>query len=72
MEKAIDELKEPNVDQRDALAKLSEMQASVTEAVKALDVAEVDAQLQQLAAALEVSEATEAASKTLKCEAAKY
>lgn len=66
MEKALEELKEPNVDQRDALAKLSEMQASVAEAVKALDVAEVDAQLQQLATALEVSEATEAASQALK------
>lgn len=66
MEKAIEELKDPNVDQRDALAKLSEMQASVAEAVKALDVAEVDAQLQQLATAMEVSEATEAASQALK------
>jgi hypothetical protein len=66
MEQAVEELKDPNVDQRDALAKLSEMQASVAEAVNALDVAEVDAQLQQLATALEVSEATEAASQALK------
>ncbi len=66
LEKAVEDLKDPAVDQREALAKLSEMQAAVAEAVKALDVAEVEAQLQQLASAFEVSEATEAASQALK------
>ncbi|REK10951.1 MAG: hypothetical protein DWQ37_16090 [Planctomycetota bacterium] len=66
MKEAVEELKDPEVDQREALAKLSEMQAAITEAVKALDVEQVDAQLEQLADALEASQATEAASQALK------
>ncbi len=66
MQQAVKDLKDPEVDQREALAKLSEMQAELAAAVKALDVEQVDAQLQELAEALQVSDATEAASQALK------
>lgn len=65
LQEAIEELKQPEVDQRDALAKLSEMQQAVAEAVKQMDVEQIDAQLEQLAKALEATEATEAASQAL-------
>ncbi len=68
MRQAIKDLKEPRVDQRDALAKLSEMQAVVAAAVKQLDVQQIDSQLQDLAAALQVSTATEAASQALQAQ----
>jgi hypothetical protein len=66
MKQAVKDLKDPEVDQREALAKLSEMQAELAAAVKALDVEQVDAQLQELAEALQVADATEAASQALK------
>lgn len=65
MEQAIKELKEPNVDQREALAQLSEMQATLAAAMKQLDVQQVDAQLKELAEALQVADATQAASRAL-------
>jgi hypothetical protein len=68
MKEAIEELKEPDVDQREALAKLSEMQAELAATVKALDVEQIDAQLEALAEALQVSDATEAASQALKAD----
>jgi hypothetical protein len=68
MKAALEELKEPDVDQREALAKLSEMQAELAAAVKALDVEQIDAQLKALAEALQVSDATEAASHALKAD----
>ena len=66
MEETLEDLQEPEVDQREALAKLSEMQQSIAEAMEQLDLEQVDAQLEQLAKALESSEATEAASQALK------
>ena len=66
MKQSIDKLKEPNVDQREALAQLSEMQATLVAAMKRLDVQRVDAQLQQLAEALQVADATQAASQSLR------
>ncbi len=68
IEEAIEELKQPDVDQRDALAKLSEMQQAVAEAVKRLDVEQIDAQLEQLAEALQATEATQAASQALQSQ----
>ncbi len=66
MKQAIQELKDPNVDQREALAKLSEMQAALTAAAAALDVQQIDAQLQALAEALAVADAMQAASQSLR------
>lgn len=66
MERAIQDLKDPDVDQREALAKLSEMQAALSAALKQLDVQEVDAQLQELADALQVADASQAASQSLR------
>ena len=66
MQEAVEEFKEPDVDQREALAQLSEMQATLVAALKQLDVQQVDAQLQQLAEALQVSDATQAASQSLR------
>lgn len=68
LQEAIEELKQPEVDQRDALAKLSEMQQAVAEAVKQMNVDQIDAQLEQLAKALEATEATEAASQALQSQ----
>lgn len=65
MQQAIEELKEPDTDQREALAQLSEMQAALTAAAKQLDVQRVDAELQQLAEALQDADATQAASQSL-------
>ncbi|MEM9658557.1 MAG: hypothetical protein AAF961_09380, partial [Planctomycetota bacterium] len=66
LRQAVDELKEPEVDQREALAQLSEMQASLAAAIEQMQVQQTDAQLQQLAAALQVAEATQAASQSLR------
>ncbi len=66
MKQAVQELKDPNVDQREALAKLSEMQAALSAAVEALEVQQLDAQLQELAEALQVADATQAASQSLR------
>jgi len=66
MKQAVQELKDPDTDQREALAKLSEMQAALTTAVKQLDIQQLDAQLQDLSEALQVAEATQAASQSLR------
>ncbi|MEM7474731.1 MAG: hypothetical protein AAF483_07040, partial [Planctomycetota bacterium] len=68
IEETLEDLQEPEVDQREALAKLSEMQQSIAEAMEQLDLEQVDAQLEQLAKALESSQATEAASQALKSQ----
>lgn len=65
MKEAVEELRAPQLDQREALAKLSEMQQAVAEMAKQMDVQQVDAQLQQLAEALQAAEATSAAAKSL-------
>lgn len=65
MKEAIDELKDPEIDQREALAELSEMQAALTSAAKQMSVEQVDAQLQQLADALQASDSTQSASQAL-------
>lgn len=65
MQEAVEELKEPDVDQRDALAKLSEMQGALSAVKQQLNVQQVDAQLKELAEALQVSDATESASQAL-------
>ena len=70
LKEMLEEMKAPDVDQRDALSKLSEMQFAITEAVKQLDVAQIDAQLQQLAEAMKASDAMKAAAQSM--EEGKY
>ena len=65
LKEMLEEMKAPDVDQRDALSKLSEMQFAITEAVKQLDVAQIDAQLQQLAEAMKASDAMKAAAQSM-------
>ena len=70
LEEMVDQLKSPEVDQREALAKISEMQQTLAAALEKLDLQQVDAQLQQLAEALEPAESLKAISESLK--AGKY
>lgn len=60
-----EELKEPGVDEREALAKLSEMQAAVHAQQAQYNTALVDGQLQSLGAALSGATALEGAGKAL-------
>ena len=62
----IEELKQPGVDQREALAKLSEMQAKLQAQQQQYDVAAVDAQMQAIAEALALAESLTSVSKPLK------
>ncbi len=70
LKETLEELKQPDVDQKEALAKLSEMQQTIAEALQQMDVEQIDAQLEQLAEALQAAEATQAASQSL--EAGQY
>lgn len=65
LKEMLEEMKAPDVDQRDALSKLSEMQFAITDAVKQMDIAQIDAQLQQLAEAMKASEAMQAAAQAM-------
>ncbi|MEE8450835.1 MAG: hypothetical protein V3R99_02940 [Thermoguttaceae bacterium] len=72
LEKLVDELKElvaemkePGVDHRDALAKLSEMQAAIAAAMAEYNLEAVDAALQAVAEAMAPAEAMRAAAKSL-------
>ncbi len=66
MRQAIEDLKKPEVDQREALAELSDMQASLTSALEQLQIQQVDSQFQQLAEALQAADASQSASQMLK------
>jgi hypothetical protein len=66
MKQAVENLKDPEVDQHEALAQLSEMQAALAAAMEQLETQKVDAELQQLAEALQDADATQAASQSLK------
>lgn len=70
LKEMLEEMKAPDVDQRDALSKLSEMQFAITEAVKQMDIAQIDAQLKQLAEAMKASDAMKAAAQSM--EEGKY
>jgi len=61
----VEEMKQPGVDSREALAKLSEMQAAIQAQQAQYNVALVDGQLQSLGAALALAESTENAGKAL-------
>ncbi len=66
LEEQVEELKAPEVDQREALAKLSEMQAALASAMEKLDLQKVDAQLQELAEAMQPAESLQSVSESLK------
>lgn len=70
LEEMVAELKSPEVDQREALAKISEMQQTLAAALEKLDLQQVDSQLQELAAALEPAESLKSIAESLK--AGKY
>ncbi|MEX2138312.1 MAG: hypothetical protein WD894_03575 [Pirellulales bacterium] len=61
----LDEMKLPGVDSREALAKLSEMQAAIQTQQAQYNVGEVDAHLQSIGEALSLAEPLEAAGKAL-------
>jgi len=64
VEKA-EEMKQPGVDLKEALAKLSEMQAAIAAEQAKYNVGLVDGQLQSLGAAMQAAEATDAAGQAL-------
>lgn len=66
LQELVEEMKAADVDQKEALAKLSEMQQLLNNAIENLDVAAMEAQLTELAAALEPAEAMQAASQAMK------
>ncbi len=65
LKELVEQMKEPGVDQRDALAKLSEMQAAIAEALAEYNLEAVDAGLEALAEAIAPAEALKAASRAL-------
>ena len=66
IEKLVEAMKHPAVDQREALAKLSEMQQNLAEALKHFSAEKTDAELKELAAALESAESMQAIAEALK------
>ncbi len=66
IEKLVEELKAPEIDQREALAKLSEMQQAVTAAMEQFNLEQIDAQLQELASALAPSQSMQQIAAALK------
>jgi hypothetical protein len=65
LQEKVEELKQPGVDEREALAKLSEMEAAIKSQQAQYNVAAVDAQLQSLGNALQVAQSLESAGKAL-------
>ena len=65
LKEMVEELKQPGVDEREALAKLSEMEAAIKVQQAQYNVAAVDAQLQSLGNALQVAESLQSAGKAL-------
>jgi hypothetical protein len=61
----VEALKQPGVDEREALAKLSEMEAAIKAQQAQYNVAAVDAQLQSLGNAMQVAESMQSAGKAL-------
>lgn len=66
IEKLVESMKSPEVDQREALAKLSEMQQNLAEALNQFSAEKTDADLKELAAALESAESMQAIAEALK------
>jgi hypothetical protein len=70
LKKKVEEMKEPGVDEREALAKLSEMQTAIAAQQAQYNVGLVDGQLQALGEAMTAAAALDAAGKAL--QDAKY
>jgi uncharacterized phage infection (PIP) family protein YhgE len=66
IEKLVEAMKSPEMDQREALAKLSEMQQNLAEALNQFNAEKTDADLKELAAALESAESMQAIAEALK------
>ncbi len=66
LEKLVAELKEPGVDQREALAKLSEMQSAVADAMAEFNLEAVDAKMKELAEAVAPATSMQGVSEALK------
>ncbi len=66
IEKLVESMKSPEVDEREALAKLSEMQQNLAEALNQFNAEKTDAELKELAAALESAESMQAIAEALK------
>jgi hypothetical protein len=65
LKKKAEQMKEPGVDEREALAKLSEMQAAIQALSAQLNAAVIDGQMQSLGSALASASAYEGAGKAL-------
>ncbi len=65
LKQKVEEIDQPGNDEKEALAKLSEMQAAVQSMANQLDVAALDGQLSKLGEALAASQAFEGAGKAL-------
>jgi hypothetical protein len=65
LKEKVEELRQPGVDEREALAKLSEMEAAIKAQQAQYNVAAVDAQLQSLGNAMQVAESLQSAGKAL-------
>jgi hypothetical protein len=65
LKQLVEEMKQPGVDEREALAKLSEMQAALAAEQAQYNTGLVDGQLQALGEAMTAAEATEGAGKAL-------
>lgn len=70
LQKLVEEMKQPGVDEREALAKLSEMQAALAAEQAQYNTSLVDGQLAALGEALSASQSTDGAGKAL--QDAKY
>lgn len=57
LEELVEELRDPSVDEREALAKLSEMQQSIAQAMTAFNLEQVDSAMLALASSVESAEA---------------
>ena len=66
IEKLVESMKSSEVDEREALAKLSEMQQNLAEALNQFNAEKTDAELKELAAALESAESMQAIAEALK------
>jgi hypothetical protein len=65
MERHVQELKKPEFEQRDVLAKLSEMQQAMAAALEQFDTVKTDADLKELAAALASAKSMQAIAEAL-------
>lgn len=66
LEELVEELRDPSVDEREALAKLSMMQQSITATMAAFNLEQVDSAMKNLGESLESAQALEALSADLK------